>query len=248
MIEKVLINGAKGRMGTSLTEIFFEDNIQVIGVDKKDEVNTNYLKDENLMKEIDLIIDFSSPEGCMNLLKSIQNLKIPIVIGTTGLSSEEQNEILKLSKNAPVVFASNFSTGINLLNWLTEKSAEFLSLDFQTEIVELHHKNKKDAPSGTAITLGNKIVKARNLTQDHLVYSRDGIGERPENCVGIQAVRGGDIVGEHTVYFIGDGERIELTHKATDRKILSRGAYLAGKWVIGKEPGLYDMSHVLGLR
>jgi 4-hydroxy-tetrahydrodipicolinate reductase len=173
-----------------------------------------------------------------------------LVVGTTGHSDEQRALLEKTSKSLPVVLSPNFSVGVNTLFWLTRKAAEMLGPDFDLEIVETHHRLKKDAPSGTAKKLAEILGEARKLDlEKNVVYGREGlVGERPATEIGVHSIRGGDVVGDHTVMFVGRGERLELTHKASSRETFARGALRAAQWIVGRPPGLYSMEDVLGLR
>ena len=173
-----------------------------------------------------------------------------LVIGTTGHNDTEIAEIRAAGKTTPVVFAPNFSVGVNALFWLTEKAAEILGPDFDLEVIEMHHRLKKDAPSGTARRLAEILAGVRGLQYASDVrHGREGIvGERTAGEIGMHAIRGGDVVGDHTVIFATQGERVELTHKASSRETFARGALRAAKWARGRGPGVYDMQDVLGLR
>jgi 4-hydroxy-tetrahydrodipicolinate reductase len=172
------------------------------------------------------------------------------VIGTTGHSAAEQAQISGHKATIPIVWASNYSTGVNTLFWLARKTAETLGASFDIEIVEMHHRTKKDAPSGTAATLAKILTDARKLDAEQaLRHGREGIvGERTPSEIGVHAVRGGDVVGDHTVIFAADGERVELTHKASSRDTFANGALRAAQWAVRQPPGLYDMQDVLGLK
>ena len=198
----------------------------------------------------DVVIDFSLREATLPLAKLSAQAGKPMVIGTTGHQADEKNEIEALGKQIPMVWAGNFSTGVNLLFYLTEQAARVLDSrsNFDAEVIEMHHRLKKDAPSGTADRLLEILKSSRNLTDSQIAHGRDGIvGERPADEIGSHALRGGDVVGDHTVMFAGMGERIELTHRATDRKIFAAGALKAAEWVFGQPPSLYSMQDVLGL-
>jgi 4-hydroxy-tetrahydrodipicolinate reductase len=174
---------------------------------------------------------------------------VPLVVGTTGFSRAQQAELAQLAGRIPVVSAPNMSIGVNLLFRLAARAAEVLGESFDVEIVEAHHRHKKDAPSGTALRLAESVAHAlgRDLSKE-LVTGRSGLtGERERSNIAVHAVRGGDVVGDHTVFFLGDGERVELTHKASSRGNFARGALRAASWVVGRGPGLYDMADVLGL-
>jgi len=176
--------------------------------------------------------------------------KKSLVIGTTGQSDTETFEIRKLSKEIPMVWASNFSTGVNTLFWLTRKAAEILGTDFDLEVVEMHHRLKKDAPSGTAKSLAEILAGVRKLHLNEAArHGRAGIvGERTPGEIGVHSIRGGDVVGDHTVIFANTGERVELTHKASSRDTFANGALRAAAWVVKQKPGIYDMQDVLGLK
>ena len=184
---------------------------------------------EPAMKNCDVAIDFSQADSIDEICRAASQHGKPLVIGTTGHSQQQRKTIEKTAHSIPIVLASNFSVGVNVLFWLTQKAAEFLGSDFNPEIVETHHKMKKDAPSGTAKTLAEILKQVRN-------------SEIP-----IQSIREGDVVGEHTVIFSGPGESLELTHRAANRGIFAAGALRAAKWIINKPPGLYSMQNVLGL-
>lgn len=196
----------------------------------------------------DVIIDFSFHETTAQVIALAIKHGKPLIIGTTGHSVEKRAALLKEAAKVPCVWAGNYSVGVNLLNALTQQAARVLSDDYDAEVIEMHHRFKKDAPSGTAARLLEIILEARKLGPEALRHGREGItGERTKTEVGIHALRGGDVVGDHTVMFAAPGERIELTHKASDRAIFARGALRAAAWIHGKAPGVYDMQDVLGL-
>ena len=201
------------------------------------------------LKGCQCVIDFSAPAATMKLLGAAVKDSVPVVIGTTGLSEKELSVIRDASKSIPIVFSPNMAVGVNLLFKLTEIAAAALSSEYDVEIFEAHHKLKKDAPSGTARRLV-EIVKDHKdgLKQAKELSGREGIvGERTKDEIGVFAMRGGDIVGEHTVFFVGSGERIELTHRAGSRGNLSKGAVMAVEYLAGKGPGMYSMYDVLGI-
>jgi 4-hydroxy-tetrahydrodipicolinate reductase len=173
-----------------------------------------------------------------------------LVIGTTGHSESEKFHISSFQSQIPIVWASNYSTGVNTLFWLTRKAAEILGPDFDLEVVEMHHRTKKDAPSGTAATLAEILADVRGQQVREVIrHGREGItGERTNTEIGMHSLRGGDVVGDHTVIFAANGERLELTHKAASRETFANGALRAAEWVAKQKPGLYDMQDVLGLR
>ena len=195
------------------------------------------------------IIDFTTPETTVTLAALAAQARIVHVIGTTGLSDDDQKKIVAASRHAPIVQSGNFSLGVNLLAALTRRAAEALGPAFDIEIVEMHHRHKVDAPSGTALMLGRAAAEARNRPLAELrLPARDGhTGARPEGGIGFAALRGGSVVGDHTVIFAADHERIELTHKAESRGIFARGALAAAIWGASQPPGLYSMQDVLGL-
>jgi len=198
----------------------------------------------------DVIIDFTFHEATMEIARQAAEKNKPMVIGTTGLSQDNLRELAELCNSFPCVQAPNMAVGVNVLFKLAAKVASILGNDYDMEIVEAHHRMKKDAPSGTAMKLGEVMAQAvgRDLEKDG-VFSRHGIiGERTDTEIGLQTIRAGDIVGEHTVYFAGAGERLELTHRAHSRDNFARGAALAAAWVVKQDNGLYNMFDVLGLQ
>ncbi len=223
---RLLLIGAAGRMGKTVLDLVQSDpEIEIVAqCDLGDPIET-------AVKNCDVAIDFSHADATDEICRAALGNAKPLVIGTTGHSQEQRATIEETARSVPIVFASNFSVGVNVLFWLARKGAEFLGPHFKAEIIETHHKMKKDAPSGTAKTLA-EILKAAQRMQ-------------PE--IPIESIREGDIVGEHSVIFSGPGERLELTHHAASRDIFARGALLAAKWIVGKPPGLYSMQDVLGL-
>lgn len=196
----------------------------------------------------DVVVDFSAHSATRAMLEAAVAQRKPVVLGTTGHGVEEKKELLALAARVPCVWAGNFSVGVNLLFALTRRAAAVLGSDYDAEVIEMHHRFKKDAPSGTAARLLEIILEERRLDRSALRHGREGItGERTPTEVGIHALRGGDVVGDHTVIFAALGERVELTHKASDRGIFARGALRAAQWVVGQKPGVYDMQDVLGL-
>ncbi|MFW9603344.1 MAG: 4-hydroxy-tetrahydrodipicolinate reductase [Trichlorobacter sp.] len=207
--------------------------------------------DSNAVVEgCDVLIDFTTPAVSLKNLELCGLKQKALVIGSTGFSKEERALAQELSKTVPCVLAPNMSVGVNLCFKVLKDIAATLGNDFDVEIVEMHHRLKKDAPSGTAVRMGEVVAEA--LGRDYATVAnchREGFtGERTDEEIGMQTVRGGDIIGEHTVYFIGMGERIELSHRAMTRDMFSRGSVRAAKWLVGKTPGLYDMQDVLGLK
>ena len=198
----------------------------------------------------DVLIDFTSPGASLEHIKACAELGKPIVIGATGFSKEQLDVVNQYTGKIPCVLSPNMSVGVNVCFKVLADLAKTLGQDFDVEIVEAHHRLKKDAPSGTAVRMGEVVASALGRNYSEVAnFHREGItGVRTNKEIGMQTIRGGDIVGEHTVYFIGMGERIELTHRALTRDMFARGAVRAAKWVCGKKPGLYDMQNVLGLK
>ena len=195
------------------------------------------------------VIEFSFHEITRSVAELCAKHKKPLVIGTTGHSPEDKDAILSLQSEIPIVWASNFSTGVNTLFWLTRKATEVLGADFDLEVVEMHHRLKKDAPSGTAATLSEILAQVRQVSlEKELRHGRVGIvGARTDSEIGMHSLRGGDVVGDHTVVYAGNGERLELTHKAASRNTFANGALRAAIWACSQTPGLYKMENVLGL-
>ncbi len=239
----ILINGSKGRMGHALATAAGELGLAVgAAVDVGDDIAAG-------LARCDVIVDFSSHRATRAVLELAVAQNKAVVLGTTGHSSEEKKVLLALAAKVPCVWTGNFSVGVNLLFALTRRAAGILGSDYDAEVIEMHHRFKKDAPSGTAARLLEIILEERKLTAAALRHGREGIvGERTSSEVGIHALRGGDVVGDHTVMFAALGERIELTHKASDRGIFARGALRAALWVVTQKPGVYDMQDVLGLK
>jgi 4-hydroxy-tetrahydrodipicolinate reductase len=242
---KIIITGSKGRMGRMLiarAEHFAE--LQVVGqIDQGDDLRSVIAKG-------DVVIDFSSHAATPAIAALCDEHNKAVVIGTTGHSNEDRSQITSHSSRIPMVLSSNFSTGVNTLFWLTRKAAEILGPAFDLEVVEMHHRTKRDAPSGTAKTLAEILAEVRKKQFDRVIrYGRSGIvGERTAEEIGMHSLRGGDVVGDHTVVFADQGERVELTHKASTRETFANGALRAAQWVVTQKPGLYDMQDVLGLK
>ena len=241
----IIIAGSRGRMGQTLLACAARiPEIKVVGaVDQGDDLGA-------IIGKTDVVIDFSFHNATLGIAELCAKNKKAVVIGTTGHSAEEKNKITALKTQIPMVVATNFSTVVNTLFWLTRKAAEILGPGFDLEVVEMHHRLKKDAPSGTANTLLEILADVRKVQlAEVLRHGRHGIvGERTPNEIGIHALRGGDVVGDHTVIFANNGERVELTHKASSRDTFANGALRAAQWVVQQRPGLYDMQDVLGLK
>jgi 4-hydroxy-tetrahydrodipicolinate reductase len=202
---------------------------------------------ESVIADGDVIIDFTEPGSSLLHFRTAAKHGRAIVVGTTGFSSQVQSE-MRGTTGAKAVISPNMSIGVNLLFNLAQKAAQILGSDYDAEIVEMHHNRKKDAPSGTALRLKDIITNTDQSRAWIEVTGREGmVGERRPNEIGILAVRAGDIVGEHTVFFVGSGERVEITHRAYSRDNFARGALAAAKWIVGKPEGIYDMNDVLGL-
>jgi 4-hydroxy-tetrahydrodipicolinate reductase len=251
---KVAIAGAGGRMGRTLIEAVLADRgltlaaafdvpgSPAIGQRVGD---TEIVSDPKSAEQADVVIDFTRPEGTLAHLARARAM----VIGTTGFSDSQRNAILEKAKSIPIAMAANFAVGVNALYRLAETAAKILGEGYDVEIIEAHHRHKVDAPSGTALRLGEVVAKALNRKLSEVArHGREGeTGERPARQIGFHAVRGGDIVGEHTVVFAGLGERVELTVRSQSRMTYALGALRAARYLKGRAPGLYDMTDVLGL-
>ena len=202
-----------------------------------------------LFEASDAIIDFTGPAATVLHARLAVETGKALVVGTTGLAEDDETVLLQTALSVPVVYAPNFSMGVTLLSALVEKTATVLDNNYDIEIVEMHHRHKVDAPSGTALGLGKAAAKGRAIALDHVWRkSRDGVtGPRSKGEIGFASLRGGDVVGDHTVIFAGDGERIEITHKASNRAVFATGAVRAALWTRDRSPGLYSMFDVLGL-
>jgi len=256
----IIIAGALGRMGKAIRDIAKNENDIKIGslIEREDHPMIGEFFDDlklesslgDIIDKGDVVIDFTTPSASLEHLKIVAKYKKAIIIGTTGFSDNQKDEIKRFSKDAKVVLSPNMSVGINLLSHIIGLVTEVLGADFDTEIVEFHHHFKKDAPSGTALMLAEVIAKVRGYKLDKdLIFGRYGnVGARPQDQIGIHAVRAGDIVGEHLILFCGEGERIEITHRAHNRYCFAKGAIRAARWVVDKPFGFYDMLDVLGLK
>lgn len=243
-VGKLIIDDLKETDNISLSSVFVRDTLN-FSIDPSVLVSTNM---KSFLNACDIVIDFSLPEACESLLEAAIQTPKPLVIGTTGLSAHQLNLLKQASENMPILYATNMSLGVALLNKLVFQASAALE-GFDIEIVEMHHKHKKDAPSGTALTLGESAAAGRGLNLDKVrISGRDGnIGERTKDEISVMALRGGDIVGRHTVGFYNDGEFIELNHTATSRNTFSKGAIRAASWLADKEAGLYSISDCLEL-
>lgn len=243
MALNILVHGSRGRMGQAIAAAARETGATVVaGIDLGDDLET-------AAAGCNVIIDFSSPAATRAVLEVAVRRQVPVVLGTTGHAADEKAQLALLASQVPCVWAGNFSVGVNLLFALTRRAAAVLGQDYDVEVVEMHHRFKKDAPSGTAQRLLEILLEERNLGPAALRHGREGlVGARPPGEIGVHALRGGDVVGDHTVLFAALGERIELTHKASDRAIFAQGALRAAQWVVTRPPGVYDMQDVLGLK
>lgn len=264
---KIVIAGSTGRMGYALLESVFADSgLELCGALDRDD-SPNIGRDageqfgrhsgikissdiEAVLKNADVLVDFTRPEASMHYLAACQKANVAMIIGTTGFTPEQKAAIEAASRNIPIVFAPNMSVGVSLLINLVEQAAKVLNAGYDIEIVEMHHRHKVDAPSGTALRLGEAAAKGVGQDlKDCAVYAREGVtGEREAGKIGFATLRGGDVVGDHTVMFAGIGERVEITHKASSRATFAIGALRAAKYLAGKKSGLFDMQDVLGLR
>lgn len=266
---RVLITGASGRMGRVLvTSVAAADGMLLsgattlpgdpaVGQDAGLQAGTRALQvpvDDSFEKALnrgaDVVIDFTQPDASLHHASVCAERKIPLVLGSTGFSPQARAEIAGRAQAIPLVMAPNMSVGVNVLFRIAGEVARVLGDAYDVEIVEAHHKLKKDAPSGTALRLCESVADALGLDPERdVITDRNGfIGERPSRKIGMQTLRGGDVVGDHTVFFFGDGERIELTHRASSRSNFALGALRAARWAVEQPAGLYDMMDVLGLR
>ncbi len=265
---KIGVIGAGGRMGrmliqavaqnadTQLTAAIERTGSSLLGVDAGELVNIDKAHVElvddlaKVINNIDVLIDFSLPESTAKNLQLCADHGVKMVIGTTGLTEAQNTLLKKVSEKIAIVYAGNYSTGVNLTLKLLEMAAKAFGETADVEIIEAHHKHKIDAPSGTAYMMAEAVAKARGQNlKDVAVYGREGqTGERKAGEIGIHAIRGGEIVGDHTVMFIADGEMVEITHKARERMTFATGAVRAAVWVNSQETGQFDMQDVLGLK
>lgn len=263
---RIVVAGVNGRMGRNLVAaVKAQEGCTFVGATEYPEssvigadagelagVGTNGVKVSPRLSDVadfDVLIEFTRPDPSIADLKECQKRKARVILGTTGFTEEQKAEINEISKTIPIVFASNFSVGVNLVFKLLETATKVMGNSADIEIIEAHHRHKVDTPSGTALSMGEVIARTlgKNL-KDISVRGRDGItGERPNGVIGFSSIRGGDIVGDHTVLYADDGERVEITHKASSRMTFANGAVRAAKWIVAQETGLFDMQDVLGL-
>ncbi len=264
---RTVVTGVAGRMGSSIVKAVRDtDDMQLVGATERPgsgnigldvglacrlgamEIPVEDDLAKVLAKGADVVIDFSSPEASARHAQICAQQGTALVVGSTGFNAKAREEIAAAAKKAPILTAPNMSVGVNLMLRLVAEAAQVLGPDFDVEIMEMHHRMKKDAPSGTALRLGEVVAAAlkRDPATDLKLARTGEVGERSDTEIGIQALRGGDIVGEHTVYFIGPGERLEITHRAASRDQFAQGAVRAARFLVGKPAGLYDMKSVLG--
>ncbi|MDH5327855.1 MAG: 4-hydroxy-tetrahydrodipicolinate reductase [Gammaproteobacteria bacterium] len=262
----IAVTGAAGRMGRALIEstvlnpqtrlsaAIVRSGSSLVGADAGElagQTKQNVAVVDHLEgTDFDVLIDFTTPETTMENLQYCHHAGKKIVIGTTGLSDDQKQHLLQASNDIAIVFAPNMSVGVNLCLKLLDMAARVLSQDYDVEIIEAHHRHKVDAPSGTALAMGEVVAAAlgRDLKQC-AVYGREGrTGERDPLTIGFETIRAGDVVGDHTVLFAGIGERVEITHKASSRMTFAKGAVRAAQWLGGHDKGLFDMQDVLNLR
>ncbi|MES2706351.1 MAG: 4-hydroxy-tetrahydrodipicolinate reductase [Verrucomicrobiota bacterium] len=241
----ILVTGCRGRMGEAVARCAGLDAETIVAarIDAGDDLAAS-------LEKCGAVIDFSHHSFTRELVTACRGQGKPLVIGTTGLSADTEAFIRETSGALPIVFAPNYSVGVNTLFWLTRKATEILGKDFDLEVVEMHHNQKIDSPSGTARRLAEILCEVEDLSYEKdLRHGRFGnVGARTKREIGMHAIRGGGVVGDHTVIYAAAGERVELTHKAGSRDTFAMGAIRAAKWLRGRPPGLYDMQDVLGLK
>lgn len=238
---KIAILGAAGRMGRKLCELAPQVGLEVVS---KVDIADGY--DKEWAPGVEGVIDFSYHTAVPPAIEKAAEQGIAYVIGTTGLTSEEQSRVDAAAKKIPVVQSGNYSLGVNLLLELVKNAAKVLDPEYDIEVVEMHHRHKKDAPSGTALMLARAAADGRGKSDDFLYGRKGDIGERPVGEIAVHALRGGSVIGDHTVMFAGELERVELTHKAQDRAAFAAGALKAMAWAKSQKPGIYTMRAVLG--
>jgi len=257
---RAVVAGAGGRMGSRILAALREEKdftvtgaceragSEHVGRDAGGVTIVSTLESA-LQKGAEVVIDFTAPAASVQHAATCASRGVALVIGTTGFAPEQKNDLRASAARIPIVLAPNMSVGVNVLFRLVADAARALGRGYEVEVVEMHHRMKRDAPSGTAVRLAEVVAQARGAGADAFVYERHGdVGPRKPGTIGLATLRGGDVVGDHTVHFLSDGERLELTHKATSRDNFARGAVRAARWVPGKKAGLYDMQDVLGLK
>jgi 4-hydroxy-tetrahydrodipicolinate reductase len=257
---KIVVTGISGRMATHIADLLRSTSgMRLEGATEEPgsfAIGTLLPEGHEVVDDLakcidraDVVIDFTEPKASLKHAEIAAQHKKALVLGTTGFTADQKDRLLRSLEKIPSVWAPNMSVGINILLKMVEQTATHLKEAYDIEIIETHHRHKKDAPSGTALALAEAAALGTGRRLEKVVrYHREGqIGERPENEIGIQSIRGGDIVGDHSVLFAGTGEILEFTHRATSRDNFARGAVLAAKWLVGKSPGIYSMRDVLGL-
>jgi 4-hydroxy-tetrahydrodipicolinate reductase len=264
---RVVVTGVSGRMGGVLVKaVRHSDDLVLSGATEKAGKDTIGLDAglvagtglaqvpvratlEEAIAGADVVVDFTHADASLEHARLCAEKKVALVLGSTGFSASARAEIAGRAQQIPIVMSPNMSVGVNVLFRLAGEVAKVLGAGYDVEIVETHHRHKKDAPSGTAVRLVEVVADALKLDPERdAIHGREGnVGERPDGKIGVMALRGGDVVGEHTVMYLGDGERIELTHRATSRSNFAGGALRAARWIVHQKPGLYDMTDVLGL-
>jgi 4-hydroxy-tetrahydrodipicolinate reductase len=263
----IAVVGASGRMGRVLIHAVTEASdlrlstatvradSSLLGVDAGElagvgTLNVTVVSSADLAAQtFDVLIDFSHPELSLENLKICAELNASVVLGTTGFNQRQREQISEFAQHIPIVFSANMSVGVNVAHKLLAMAAQAMADDYDIEILESHHRFKKDAPSGTALAMGEVIADTIGCNLNEVaLYGREGFtGERDPATIGFATVRGGDVVGDHTVMFLGDGDRLEITHKASSRSTFAKGAVKAARWLVGQSPGLYSMADLLGL-
>lgn len=242
---KITVLGGTGRMGRAITDAAPEfPEFEIVGrIGRAADL-------KNAIAACDVVVDFSNPEFSVTGIRIASSLKKPCVIGTTGFSQSQEDEVKEMAKTVAIVKAANFSLGVTIVAHICGILTELLGESYDAEIIEMHHRAKKDAPSGTALLLANEIAMARNQELNRVISNgRVGLtGPRTSSEIGVHAVRGGDVAGDHTICFAGIGERVEIVHRASNRLCFATGALRAAQWIMRKPSGLYGMKDVLGIK
>ncbi|MEO1267861.1 MAG: 4-hydroxy-tetrahydrodipicolinate reductase [Myxococcota bacterium] len=260
---RIVVLGAGGRMGQEIIDVGRrEETITIqgaieaaqhpqVGKAVSPDLPNLAITDDlaAALEGADVLIDFTRPEATIPSLAAAARAGVAAVIGTTGMSAADRKAIAHYAEDIPIVYSPNMSVGINVMLWLLRIAVDTLGDDYDVEILEAHHRHKVDAPSGTALRLAEVVCDAKGWNMnDTLRFARQGhTGPRQDNAIGVQVIRGGDVAGDHTAFFLGEGERLEITHRASSRRVFARGALRAASWVAGRAPGLYGMAEVLGL-
>lgn len=257
---RLAIAGIGGRMGQALVRcVAQQEGLTLVGGTERHEgsellgLPSDVTVKPNLSEllatgKVQVVIDFTVAETVAEHARACADAGVGLVLGTTGIDAAGRAALQAASERIPIVAAPNFSVGVYVLARLATEATRLLGEDFDAEVLELHHRMKRDAPSGTALRLAEAVTEARGVGREVYRTTRDGlIGARPRGELGLQTLRGGDVVGEHTVFLFGDGERVELTHRATSRDTFANGALRAARWLVGRSPGMHDLGDVLGL-